>query len=115
MPSPLDHGEKFKIMARSITSGPFGTKTVWTEGAEFDCLFSFNNSIEALVAEKQGVTSFWNGIVHKATNVKYYEIIKRVSDGEVYRVTSNPNDYEIPSIASFSVKAFTAEKYKLEV
>ena len=115
MPSPLDHGEKFKLMKKTTTTGVFGTKTTWIEDIEFNCLLSFNSSIEALVAEKQGVTSFWIGLINKSENIKYYDIIKRVSDGSCYRVTSNPNDFKSPMIASFQVSSFTAEKYKLEV
>lgn len=115
MPSPLAHADKFQFLNRIVTNGPFGPVIEWQNGAEFDCLLTFNSSMEARIAEKQQVTSLFSCIVAKETPIEYHSVFKRVSDGTVFRVTSEPKDDESPSIATFSVKAFTAEKYTLPV
>lgn len=115
MPNPLSHADKFKFLNRVVTNGPFGPVIDWQEGAEFDCLLTFNSSMEARIAEKQQVTSLFSGIVAKDSPIEYHSVFKRVSDDAVFRVTSEPKDDESPGIATFSVKAFTAEKYTLPV
>lgn len=115
MPSPLDHADKFIILNKIVTNGPFGPVVEWQDGAEFDCLLTFNSSMEARIAEKQQVTSLFSGIVSKTTPIEYHSVFKRVSDGSVFRITSEPLDYESPEIATFSVKSFSAEKYTLPV
>jgi hypothetical protein len=112
--NPLNHADKFFFLYRQIFPDGMGTwKTEWTQGAEFDCLLQLNNSIEARVAEKNGVTSVFTGIVEKALPIEYNDVFKRVSDDATFRITSNPADKKTPDIATFAVKSFSAERHTL--
>lgn len=113
MASPLDHSDQFVILDKTTTSGPFGPQISWQPGLTFNCLLTFNSSMEARVAEQAGVTSLFSGLCEKNIPIEFHTVFKRVSDGATFRVTSEPKDDESPEIASFSVKAFTAEKYEL--
>lgn len=115
MPSPLDHADDFVFLDKTTVSGPFGPEVKWTEGAAFRCLLTFNSSMEARIAEQSGVKSLFSGLVEKNIPIEFHSVFKRVSDGATFRVTSEPKDDESPEIASFQVKAFTAEKYDLPV
>lgn len=111
--NPLDHADQFQILDRVTTSGPFGPQISWHPGLIFDCLLTFNSSMESRIAEQAGVTSLFSGLVEKNIPIEFHTVFKRVSDGATFRVTSEPKDDESPEIASFQVKAFTAEKYEL--
>lgn len=95
-----------------VDDGEGGYVTKWTEGAEFDAAITFDSSIEARAAEKQGVTSLYTVTVPKGTTIEYYDVFKRITDGKVFRVTSDGDDKLTPARASFQVFQVTAEEFQ---
>ena len=93
--------------------GEGGWVTEWTEGAEFEAAIDASNSIEARVAEKQGVTSLYTVTVSKNAMLEYHDVFRRLSDGKVFRVTSDADDIQTPARASFQFAQVTAEEWKL--
>lgn len=87
--------------------------TEWTEGAEFNNYMSINTSMEARIAEKQGVTSVYTALVKKSVPIDYGDVFRDKTTGITYRVTSEPNEKQAPRSSSFDLKYFTAEKYAL--
>lgn len=93
--------------------GEGGYIVTWSEGAEFTNYQSMDTSMEARIAEKQGVTSVYSALVNKSVPVEYNDYFKDKTTGLIYRVTSNPEEKEAPKSASFSLKYFTAERTEL--
>ena len=91
-----------------------GYKTTYTEGAEFEAAISFNNTLEARTAQKQGVKSLYTVTTTRGVGLEYHEIIKRISDGKLFRITSNAADNHTPASASFSIEQTSAEEWTLE-
>ena len=85
----------------------------WEDGAEFTNYRALDTSMEARIAEKEGVTSLYSALVDKDFPIEYNDVFKDVETGHTYRVTSEPSDKESPKSASFSLKYFTAEKRAL--
>ena len=98
---------------RRVSDGESGSITTWEEGLEFKNYQALDTSMEARIAEKQGVTSVYSGLVDKAIPIEYGDYFKAKSSGNVYRVTSNPDEKQAPKSASFSLKYFTAERTEL--
>ena len=112
--NPLAHGEDFVLLTRDVVPDNMGGWfETWLESAAFKCLMSFHNSVEAITAAQQGVTSVFTGTIDKAFPLQYRDVIKRVSDGEIFRVTSHPDDDKVPAIATAQIKEFSAEKFVL--
>lgn len=84
---------------------------VWVDGASFKAAITFNSSIEARTAEKSGVTSLYTVTVKKGTMLEYHDVFKRLSDGKIFRVTSDGDDKMTPASASFQVAQVTAEEW----
>lgn len=102
------------MMDRStVSDGMGGFDYVWTDGAAFSAAIVKNNSIEARIAEKEGVTEVYTVTVPKGTVLNYHDVFKRVSDGAIFRVTSNIPDSETPSVSSFQIGQVTAERWNL--
>lgn len=93
--------------------GEGGYIVTWSEGAEFTNYQSMDTSMEARIAEKQGVTSVYSALVNKSVPVEYNDYFKDKTTGLIYRVTSNPEEKEAPKSSSFSLKYFTAERAEL--
>ena len=85
----------------------------WAEGAEFNAAFDFNSSIQAKIAEKQGVSSLYKVTTAKGVNIDYHEVFKRLSDGKIFRATSDWDDMVTPISASFQYEQVDAEEYKI--
>ena len=90
-----------------------GFETVWVEGAPFMNYQARDSSMEARVAEKQGVTSVYSVLVDKAVPIEYGDYFKDKESGVFYRVTSRPDETQAPKSASFHLKFFTAERADL--
>ena len=93
--------------------GEGGTLTNWIEGAEFNAAITFDNSIEAKAAAVQGVTSLYTVTVPKRVKLEYHDVFKRLSDGKIFRVTSDGDDKITPERASFQFAQVSAEEYVL--
>lgn len=102
------------IMEKNRTSdGEGGYITTWTDGAEFINHQARDTSMEARIAEKQGMTSVYSALVDMAVPIEYGDYFKDVDTGAIYRVTSRPEEKQAPKSASFSLKYFTAERTEL--
>lgn len=96
-----------------VPDGEGGYITSWAEGIEFENYQALNTSMEARIAQKQGVTSIYSALVKKNVPIEYGDVFKDKATGITYRVTSNPDEKQAPKSASFDLKYFTAEKWRL--
>lgn len=93
--------------------GAGGYITSWEDGAEFTNYQALDTSMEARIAEKQGVTSVYSALVDKSVPIEYGDYFKDKATELTYRVTSNPEEKQAPKSASFALKYFTAERKEL--
>lgn len=106
--------ENFKIINKSIVDdGLGGTKTVWTEGAVIRGAVTFNSSPETTIAEALGATNVYQFIVRKENQFDYHDVVKRVSDGKIFRITNNSDENKTPASASLNMRVYTAEEWRL--
>lgn len=96
-----------------IPDGEGGYIVAWTEGTSFDNYQVLDSSMEARIAEKDGVTSVYSALVDKTLPIEYNDYFKDTTTGLTYRVTSNPSEKETPKSATFALKYFTAERKEL--
>lgn len=102
------------LMEKTRTpDGAGGYIVSWTEGAEFQNYQALDTSLEARIAEKQGVTSVYSALVLKDLPIEYNDAFKDASTGLTYRVTSNPDEKQAPKSSTFDLKYFTAERWNL--
>ena len=85
----------------------------WTESVEFVAAITFDTSIEARTAMQQGVTSVYTVTTRKNVMLEYHDVFKRLSDGKIFRVTSDGDDKFTPERASLNMRQVTAEEWSL--
>lgn len=98
---------------RTEADGYGGYVTNWVEGAEFSCAIVLDNSLQAKVAEKQGVTGLYTITTKKVINLQYHDVFRRVSDGKIFRVTSDGDDLKTPTGAGLNMRQVSAEEWSL--
>ena len=96
-----------------VDDGYGGYTTEWTDGAKFKGAIVLNNSMEARVAEQQGVTALYTVTTSKALNLQYHDVFRRESDSKIFRVTSDGDDKHTPASAALDMRQVSAEEWKL--
>ena len=94
-----------------VPDGEGGFTTDWADGVQFKAAISFDSSMEARTAEKQGVTSLYTVTVPLNCKLEYHDSFRRLRDGKVFRVTSDGDDKITPASASFQFAQVTAEEW----
>lgn len=107
--------EKCCLMILSRADDLYGSDTHgWTEGASFDATIIKDSTTEAVIAEKQGIKEIFTVVIRKGFHLGYHDVFKRISDGTVFRVTSDAKDSEAPEASSVKIAKVTAERYELD-
>ena len=108
--------EKCYIMDKTtVPDGYGGVKAVYKEGADIMAAFSFDSSTQAKVAAQQGVNNRFTLFTKKTVTLKFPDVIKRVSNGKVYRITSDGSDKRTPNSAGLDLRAVEAEEWELPI
>lgn len=98
---------------RTSSDGYGGYITSWVEGAGFQAAAVLDSSMEARIAEKQGVTALYTITTAKSINLQYHDVFKRLRDGKIFRVTSDGDDKHTPNSASLNMRQVSAEEWEL--
>lgn len=85
-----------------------------TDGSPFYAVIIKNSSTEAVIAEKQGIKEIFTVVTSKDVKMSYHDVFKRVSDGQIFRVTSDAKDSEAPDASSVDIVKVTAERWELD-
>lgn len=98
---------------RTVADGYGGYVTSWVDGAEFQAAIVLDNSIQARIAEKQGVTALYTITTNKIINLQYHDVFRRSSDNKVFRVTSDGDDKTTPASAALNMRQVSAEEWEI--
>lgn len=96
-----------------VPDGEGGWATTWVDGMKFQAAITHASSIEARVAESEGMASTFTVWTEKGTTLDFHDVFVRDNDGQVFRVTSQGGDEQSPDTASFSLQHVSAERWKL--
>ena len=96
-----------------VSDGEGGVVTQWTEGAHFDAALSFDLSTQARAAMTQGEISRYTVFTRRSMVLGYHDVFKRLSDGKIFRVTSDGDDKRTPPTAGLDLRAVSAEEWRL--
>lgn len=109
--SITDFKKAFHIMTKTETAdGEGGRTSAWVVGSAVQIAPANDQSIEARRASKDGVTSLYSFVFDKTLAIAYNTYLKRDSDSAYFRITSDPVDYETPSVTTLNQRKATAER-----
>ena len=93
-----------KLFRESTADGEGGFSTVWKDSTSFPAVITLDSSSEATKAERKSETSTYTVTVVRAIDLNYHDVFKRLSDGKVFRVTSDGSDKKTPKSAMLEEK-----------
>ena len=113
--SLLDEAFESYIILNKIQSddGYGGTTISWAEGAKIQGAMVFNNSLEAKKAGAMGVTSVYTLTTRRNIILEYHDVLRRIRDGKIFRVTSDGDDLYTPASAGIDMRQVSCEEWKL--
>lgn len=96
-----------------VSDGYGGYTTIYAEGVSFEAAVVLDSSIEARIADAQGVKGVYTVTTGKEINLQYHDVFKRLSDGKIFRVTSDGDDNKTPKSATLNMRNVNAEEWSL--
>jgi hypothetical protein len=103
-----------KIMNHIRKDDDFGGYIdTWQEGASFDAALAKDSSTQAVIAERQELGEIYRVVTKRSFTLGYHDVFKRVSDGAIFRVTSN--DTKSHPASTVKIAKVTAERWELPV
>ena len=97
----------------TVSDGQGGETTTWVDSTTFNAAIVKNSSLQAVIAEKDGLTELYTITFPVATTISFHDVFKRNSDSQIFRVTSDYKDTQPPTMANFDFRQVTAEKWVL--
>lgn len=101
------------MLPTKTPDGSGGWVTTWTEGEPVKAAIIRDTSTEARIAEAAGTVSAYTITVSRAVHLPFHSIIKRVSDGKTFRITSDNTEKKTPSCTALDMAQSTAEEWRL--
>ena len=109
-----DYFESFEMLDRTTTSDGYGgIITTWKAGAKFQAAATFNSSMEAKIAAVQGALDRYKITTRKTVNLQYHDVVRRLSDSKIFRITTDGDDVKTPPSASLDMRQVDAEEWEL--
>lgn len=106
--------EKCVLLEKKRTpDGAGGWLVEWADGAEFNAAVVLDTSMQSRIAEKEGVTSVYTVTTRRSTPLSFHDVFKRLSDGAIFRATSDGAEKQSPGVGSLDMCQVTAEKWEL--
>ena len=96
-----------------VDDGYGGYKTTYTEGVTFKAALVLDDSVEAQVAQSDEAVGIYTVTTGREMNLQYHDVFRRVSDGKIFRVTSDGDDKKTPKRASLNMRQVSAQEWEL--
>ena len=101
------------MVAKREPDGAGGFNTTWESGDTFMAAINRDTSTEARIAEAAGTIRAYTVTVRRDIRLKYHDVIKRLSDGETFRITSDNVENKTPHCAVLDMAQSKAEAWRL--
>ena len=109
-----DAFESFVILDKITTKDGYGGVTTnYVNGAPIQAAIVFDDSIQARTAVVQGVRDVYTITTRRNVVLQYHDVIRRLKDGKVLRITTDGKDKETPQGAGLDMRVVKAEEFTI--
>lgn len=106
--------EDFVLLEKTrVPDGYGGLITKWVDGETIQAATALDDSTEARIGVLSGITDVYTIITSKAITLEYHDVLRRVRDGRIFRVTTDGTDKKTPRSAGLNMRNVRAEEWKL--
>lgn len=101
------------INAISESDGEGGLITTWKDGAQISAAITHDSTMQARIAEADGINTTYTITTRRDVVLAFHQVIRRESDKQIFRVTSNGSDRKTPNVAGLDMCQVSAERWAL--
>ena len=101
------------MLPEEAPDGSGGNITTWTEGEHLEAAIVQDTSMESRKAEAEGTVCTYTVTVSRNVHLPFHSVIKRVSDGKTFRITSDNAEKKTPVCSALNMAQSTAEEWRL--
>ena len=101
------------MVPNKTPDGSGGYITTWEEGDTLTAAIVRDSSMEARKAEAAGTVSVYTVTVSRDVHLPFHTVIKRLTDGKVFRITSDNAEKKTPICTGLNMAQSTAEEWRL--
>ena len=101
------------MVATKKPDGSGGYETEWTEGEKLTAAIVRDTSTESRIAEAAGTVSIYTVTVFRDVHLPFHSVIKRLSDGKTFRITSDNAEKKTPAFTALDMAQSSAEEWRL--
>lgn len=101
------------MIRESVSDGEGGLLTSWRDGAQIEAAITMDRPLEARIAESAGLTNVYRITTNDSVQLVYHDVIKRLEDGAIFRVTSDGKDQTSPRKSKIKLAVVTAERWEI--
>lgn len=106
--------EDFVFLNKVKVDDPVGGyKDDYQDGVTFKAAVIKNSTTEAQIAEKNGISEIFTIVTDKSMALEFHDVLRRVSDGEIFRITSRAVDSQAPEASTVPIAKVSAERWVL--
>ena len=107
--------EPFVIMeaAFRVPDDEGGEAVSYTEGEEISAFARQDSTPERKRAQRDEENGKYTVITDEDVFLDYGQVIKRLSDGKCFYLTSGNRDFRIPEVSTIRIRCCTAEEYEI--
>ena len=98
---------------KQTPDGSGGKRSTWEDGEQFKAAIIRDTSTEARIAEAAGTVETYTITVSRSVHLEYHAVIKRLSDGKTFRITSDNAEKKTPDCTSLDIAQSSAEAWRL--
>lgn len=110
MPLLTEAYDTFVFMVKQLIPDGYGGYTrTWAEGAEFPATANFQQSSIAMIADQMTERVNCTITTPKSIILEKFDVVKRLSDGQVFRILSSGKGNSTPRSAALDMRQSTAE------
>ena len=102
-----------RMVSKRTPDGSGGYRTEWTEGERINAAIIRDTSTEARIAEAAGTVNVYTVTVSRSVHLEYHAVIKRLSDGKTFRITSDNAEKKTPACTALDIAQSSAEEWRL--
>lgn len=104
--------EDFVMLDKRTAPDGFGGMLVrYVEGATISAAAVLVASPEAVIAQALTNKESFTITTRKNVNLQFHDILRRKSDGKIFRVTSDGDDLKTPDTATLNMRNVNAEEW----
>ena len=101
------------MVKTQVPDGSGGHVTTWKDGDPLNAAIIRDTSTEARIADAAKTVESYTVTVSRSVHLKYHDVIKRLSDGKTFRITSDNAEVKTPVCTALDIAQSTAEAWRL--